>query len=200
MGILLSIALSAVLVTSAAAAPTMVMKGHKSLTFEADTDSPVILFGWNMTDMTKINIGAGLAGLKEGAPEGAESNDTQTSWAFQGGISRYLGGISNNVFAPMIGAAIKVNGNPDYSVVDDSGPTPVAYNATQGTGYEFRGYFGVEAFVIDNLSIGGNVGVGYVKEGETTYEDASDPTISFKIDGDTEYATSSSAIQATIYW
>ena len=79
-------------------------------------------------------------------------------------------------------------------------PTPVAYNATQGTGYEFRGYFGVEAFVIDNLSIGGNVGVGYVKEGETTYEDASDPTISFKIDGDTEYATSSSAIQATIYW
>jgi hypothetical protein len=192
MGILLSIALSAVLVTSAAAAPTMIMKGHKSLTFEADTDSPVILFGWNVADMTKINIGAGLAGLKEGAPEGAESSDTQTSWAFQGGISRYLGGISNNIFAPMIGAAIKITDNGDYS--------DGTYNYSQGTGYEFRGYFGVEAFVIDNLSIGGNVGIGYVKEGEITAEDATDPTLSITTDGDTEYATSSSAIQATIYW
>jgi hypothetical protein len=192
MGILLSIALSAVLVTSAAAAPTMVMQGHKSLTFEADTDSPVILFGWNVADMTKINIGAGLSGLKEGAPEGAESNDTQTSWAFQGGVSRYLGGISNNIFAPMIGAAIKVNGNPDYS--------DGTFNYTQGTGYEFRGYFGVEAFVIDNLSIGGNVGISYVKEGEITAEDPTDPTTAITTDGDTEYATSSSAIQATIYW
>jgi len=191
MGILLSIALCAGLVTSAAAAPTMTMKGHKSLTFEADADSPVILFGWNVADMTKINIGAGLAGLKEGAPDGAESNDTQTSWAFQGGVSHYLGGISNNIFAPMIGAAIKVNGNGDYS--------DGTYNYTQGTGYEFRGYFGVEAFVIDNLSIGGNVGVGYVKEGEITQEDPINATSS-TTDGDTEYATSSSAIQATIYW
>jgi hypothetical protein len=169
----------------------MTMKGHKSLTFEADTDSPVILFGWNVADMTKINIGAGLAGLKEGAPNGSPSNDTQTSWAFQGGISHYLGGISNNVFAPMIGASIKLNGNGDYS--DET------YNYSQGTGYEFRGYFGVEAFVIDNLSIGGNVGVGYVKDGEITVEDPINSTSS-SIDGSSAYATSSSAIQATIYW
>jgi hypothetical protein len=184
MGILLSIALCAGLVTSAAAAPTMVMKGHKSLTFEADTDSPVILFGWNVADMTKINVGAGLAGLKDGG-----SDETQTNWAFQGGISHYLGGISNNIFTPMIGASFRAIGNGDYS----DGTT----NYTQGTGYEFRGYFGVEAFVIDNLSIGGNVGIGYAKDGEITAET---PTTSVTTDGNSAYATSSSAIQATIYW
>jgi hypothetical protein len=196
MGILLSIALCAGLVTSAAAAPTMTMKGHKSLSFEADADSPVILFGWNVADMTKFNIGAGLSGLKEGAPDGAEDNDTQTSWAFQGGVSRYLGGISNNIFAPMIGASIKVNGNPDYSFVQGT----TAYNATQGTGYEFRGYFGVEAFVIDNLSIGGNVGISYAQDGEVTAENSTDPDDTFKVDGNSAYTTSSSAILATIYW
>jgi hypothetical protein len=190
MGILLSIALCAGLVTSAAAAPTMTMKGHKSLSFEADADSPVILFGWNVADMTKFNIGAGLAGVTPGAPDGVDV-DTQTSWAFQGGISRYLGGISNNIFAPMIGASIKVNGSGDYT--DET--TSTTYS--QGTGYEFRGYFGVEAFVIDNLSIGGNVGLSYIKAGEETEET---PTLSTTTDGASAYATSSSAILATIYW
>jgi hypothetical protein len=190
MGILLSIALCAGLVTSAAAAPTMTMKGHKSLSFEADADSPVILFGWNVADMTKFNIGAGLAGVKPGAPDGVDV-DTQTSWAFQGGVSRYLGGISNNIFAPMIGASIKVNGSGDYT--DET--TSTTYS--QGTGYEFRGYFGVEAFVIDNLSIGGNVGLSYIKAGEETEET---PTLSTTIDGGSAYTTSSSAILATIYW
>jgi len=191
MGILLSIALTVGLVTSAAAAPTMTMKGHKSLSFEADTDSPVITFGWNVADMTKINMGVGLTGLKEGAPEGAEENDTQTNWAFQGGISRYLGGLSNNMFAPLIGAQMRFINNGEYA---DSG-----INYSQDMSYEFRGFFGVEAFVIDNLSIGGNVGIGYAKDGTITAED---PILqeSTETDGNSAYATSSSAILATLYW
>ncbi len=167
MGILLSIALTVGLVTSAAAAPTMTMKGHKSLSFEADTDSPVITFGWNVADMTKLNMGVGLTGLKEGAPEGAEENDTQTNWAFQGGISRYLGGLSNNMFAPLIGAQMRFINNGEYS-----GIQAATQLLSQDMSYEFRGFFGVEAFVIDNLSIGGNVGVGYAKDGTRPREDA----------------------------
>jgi hypothetical protein len=191
MGILLSIALTVGLVTSAAAAPTMTMKGHKSLSFEADTDSPVISFGWNVADMTKLNMGVGLTGLKEGTPEGVEENDTRTNWAFQGGISRYLGGLSNNMFAPLIGAQVRFVNNGEYS-------TPTT-NYSQDMSYEFRGFFGVEAFVIDNLSIGGNVGVGYAKDGTITEEDVVSQT-STDIDGNSAYATSSSAILATLYW
>jgi len=57
-----------------------------SLSFEANPESPVILFGWNIADMTKFNIGAGFINNQ---PEAlvvngqTQETDSNTSWQFQ---------------------------------------------------------------------------------------------------------------------
>jgi hypothetical protein len=177
-GILIALLLSLCLVAAATAAvPNMTGQGQKSLTFEADTESPMITFGWNIAEMTKFNIGAGVTNNKPAVPEGQTAEST-TTWDFQVGISRYLSGISSNVFAPYIGAQVNVS---------DNGPN-------QDTNYGFRGFFGVEAFVVESLSIGGNIGVSYTREGD--WIDVDDTPQQ----GESRITTSSSAILATLYW
>jgi hypothetical protein len=184
-GILIALVLSLSLVVSAAASPPMMAKGQKSLAFEADSDSPMIIFGWNMAEMTKFNIGAGVMNVEpsqvvvDGQPE--PSVDSNTSWQFQTGISRYLGSISNNVFAPYFGAQMNIS---------DAGES-------WDMSYGVRGYFGVEAFVVESLSIGGNIGVEYFQEGDRATMEQGQPAT---IVGGSSITTSSSAILATLYW
>lgn len=184
----LTLFLTLVLVVPASAAPNMLGKGYKSLTFEADS-SPTIVFGWNVAEMTKFNIGGGLAKTTPPVAQGQPDPDSQTSWQFQAGVARYMGAISNDILAPYIGAQVNIS---------DSGES-------QDTSLGMRGHFGVEAFLVESLSIGGNVGIGYNKEGsaEAFGDHDADPTTpdqAFTIDGEKAFSTSSSSILATLYW
>jgi hypothetical protein len=162
----------------------MLGKGFKSLSFEADT-SPVILFGWNVSEMTKFNIGGGMANETPPVLEGSPSPDSETSWQFQAGIARYMGGISNDILSPYLGAQVNILDN----------------GTAQDTSFGVRGHFGVEAFVVESLSIGGNIGINYEKDGNVAFDDDSDPiTPPVTIEGGTAFSTSSSSILATLYW
>lgn len=172
----LAMILSMMLVVSASAAPMMLGKGHKSLGFQADTSSPSINFGWNIADMTRFQIGGAWSNVEPQAPEGTEV-DSNSSWGFDVGIAKFLSGMTNEVFSPFIGA--------NFLIRDDGDGID--------TGFGVRGFFGVEAFVIDNLSIGGNIGVQYIKEGDRQQGTEN-------ITGSKTVTTSSSAITANIYW
>ena len=183
-GIFLTVALSLGLVGAAMAAPTMTGKGPMSLTFEANPDSPVILFGWNIAEMTKFNIGAGFVNNQ---PEQLVINgqtlesDSNTSWQFQTGVSRYLGSISNNMFAPYFGAQMNLY---------DQG-------SSYDTSYAVRGYFGVEAFVVESLSIGGNIGLTWQQDGDWQGSIEGQPVT---YQGESSFSTGTSSILATLYW
>jgi hypothetical protein len=196
-GIFLTVALSLGLVGAAMAAPTMTGKGPMSLTFEANPDSPVILFGWNIADMTKFNIGAGFVNNEPGQLEidgqPAGSMDSSTSWQFQTGVNRYLGSISNNMFAPYIGAQVNLYDRGSASLSDENGTIAGDYD----TSFAVRGYFGVEAFVVESLSIGGNIGLEWNQEGDWQGNDNGTP-ITYK--GDSSFSTGTSSILATLYW
>lgn len=127
----------AMLVASAALAeaPSSLMKGNMSLGFTASSD-PSILFGYQMKDMLKIGGAVGVASLDPG----------DTSWNIGAAVHYYLAGKSNQYFAPFIGGGL---GWADSGV-----------EGTDGT-LELDGRFGVEAFPVTPLSVGGYVGVGW---------------------------------------
>jgi hypothetical protein len=180
----LALFLSLFLTVPAFAGPNMLSKGYKSLSFEADS-SPVILFGWNITEMTKFNIGGGMANTTPPVIEGAPDPDSETSWQFQAGMARYMGAISNDILAPYIGAQVNIRDN----------------GSVQDPSFGVRGHFGVEAFVVESLSIGGNIGINYEKDGDAEIPDPLDPTAPpVTIAGGTAFTTSSSSILATLYW
>ncbi len=175
-GLLLALCIACVVAASASASPLMLDQGRKSLGFQADTSRPTINFGWNIANMTKFHAGGGWSSVEPSAPAGTtvESND---SWNLNFGVSRYLNAIDNDSFAPFIGASV---------LVQDNG-------SNQNTSTGFRGFFGVEAFVVDALSIGGNVGVTYMKEGDFESQSGT-------MEGGKSITTSSSAITANLYW
>jgi len=176
-GIILSLILCVTMAASAAASmPMMLSKGHKSLGFESDTNNPTINFGWNITDMTKVQFGGGWTNSEQAVPSGTES-DSITQWNFNVGVARYMTGFSE-VFAPFFGASVfMVDSGIDGADSD----------------FGFRGYFGVEAFVVDALSIGGNVGISYTQQGDYTQGGET-------FSGGKSVTTSSSAITANLYW
>ncbi len=178
-GLFLTVAFSLALVGAAMAAPAMTGKGPMSLTFEANPESPLILFGWNIADMTKFNIGAGFVNSEPGVEitEQPLQTESDTSWQFQTGVNRYLGSISNNMFAPYFGAQLNLRD----------------YGSNYDTSYAVRGYFGVEAFVVDALSIGGNIGLEWQQDGDYVLGDQT-----YK--GDSSVGTGVSSILATLYW
>jgi hypothetical protein len=176
--------LGIVVVTPALAAPNMLDKGFKSLSFEADS-APTIVFGWNVTEMTKFNIGGGIANTTPPVIEGSPDPDSETNWQFQTGINRYMGAISNDILAPYMGAQVNIWDN----------------GSTQDTSFGVRGHFGVEAFVVESLSIGGNIGINYNKDGDAEFDDDDDPlTPAITVSGGNEFTTTSSSILATLYW
>jgi len=97
-----------------------------------------------------------------------------------------MGAISNDILAPYLGAQI--------NILDNS--------SAQDTSFGVRGHFGVEAFVVESLSIGGNIGINYEKDGDVPeYDDDNNPlTPPVNLAGGTAFTTSSSSILATLYW
>ena len=106
--------------------------------------------------------------------------DSQTAWSFNAGISRYLNLVGNDMFAPFLGAELIIENEP-VSTIDR-------------TNYGFRGFFGVEAFVIESLSFGGNVGMTFQQKGDIKIP--GDPVEN----GERSVTTASSAITANLYW
>jgi hypothetical protein len=181
-GMFLALALSVLWVASAAATPAMLSGGHKSLGFQADTSTPTIQFGWNITDMTKVQAGGGWRSERGSYDEGDVEPESETAWSFNAGISRYMNLVGNDMFAPFFGGELIIESEP------------VGTGGIDRTNYGFRGFFGVEAFVIESLSFGGNVGVTFQQKGDIKIP--GDPVEN----GERSVTTASSAITANLYW
>lgn len=166
--------------SAAAAAPTSLAKGHWSLGYQASGGSNVQL-GIGVADMTRIIVSASVQNSKpgdDGNPATPEAKST-TRWSVGGAFHRYMGGMATDHFAPFFGAAVGIT---------DSGVEG------SGSSFDVEGRFGGEAFVIDALSIGGFIGVGYTKAGDT------EVTQGVTVEGDKTFGTVRSGITATLYW
>lgn len=169
--------------SAAAAAPTSLAKGHWSLGYQASEGANVQL-GIGVADMTRIIVSASVQNSKpgdDGNPATPEPEST-TGWSVAGAFHRYLGGMATDHFAPFFGGAVGIT---------DSG----SEGADPSFGVEGR--FGGEAFVIDALSIGGFIGVGYKKQGDT---EVTQGNTTVTVEGDKTFGTVRSGITATLYW
>jgi hypothetical protein len=169
---------------AAADAPHSLGKGHWSLGYEANSGS-TIQFGIGVADMTRIIASLGVANSDPGG-----NLDSNTSFGVSGEFRRYMSGMSTNYFSPFFGFGVGM---------EDSGIEGVDPDL------EIFGGFGGEAFVVEPLSIGGAVGIGYTKEGdfETFGDHDGDPLTPdqvFTADGNKTFGTLRSAITATLYW
>jgi hypothetical protein len=129
--------------------------------------------------MTRIIASLGVANEDPGG--NAESN---TAFNVSGEFRRYMEGASSNFFSPFLGGGVGI----EDSGFEGSDPN-----------LEVFGGFGGEAFVVEALSIGGNVGIGYTKEGDVTIDDG-DPLTPDTVEGNKTFGTLRSAITATLYW
>ncbi len=181
--ILFSLILSMALAAAGSASPLMLEKGHKSLGFQA-SERPAIVFGWNIADMTRLHFGGSYATIEPSHTTGT-TVESQDSWAFDIGVSRFLGNTATERFVPFVGANVIIR--DDGENIDPS--------------FGFRGFFGVEAFVVDSLSFGGSIGVQYLQEGDRPgIGNVGDPDYVAAVNGGTRLATGTSAVMATIYW
>lgn len=177
---------STVLIASAAAAaPTSLTKGHWSLGYEANQGTNVN-FGLGIADMGRVLVSASVVNEKPGE-EGAKS---VTDFQFGAAYHYYMNGMSTDHFAPFLGGGVNIT-KPGDRV---EGTSKVKTKA----GFEVEGRFGGEAFVVDAVSIGGFIGVGYSKEGDRDVTPQGGQTATAK--GDKYFQTVRSAITATLYW
>lgn len=179
--LLVALATTALFASVAAAdAPHSLGKGHWSLGYEADSD-PTIQFGIGVADMTRIIASVGVQNSKPGG-----GGDSNTAFGVSGEFRRYMGGMSTSFFSPFFGAGLGI---------DDSGISGADPDL------QVFGGFGGEAFVVEPLSIGGFVGIGYTKEGDFAFDSDNDPlTPPINVEGDKTFGTLRSAITATLYW
>lgn len=173
---------------AAAEAPHSLGKGHWSLGYEANSGSS-IQFGIGIADMTRIIASLGVQNSEPASAPGINS-DSNTSFNVSGEFRRYFGGASTSYFSPFFNAGVGI---------DDSGIDG------QDSDLLVFGGFGGEAFVVDPLSIGGAVGIGYTRAGDFEAlgdfdNDPTTPDTIGKVDGPKNFGTLRSAITATLYW
>jgi hypothetical protein len=179
-GALLAILCCSLAASAAYAAPDALTKGMWSAGYEFSGADDTIFMGYNISDMNKLS---GILGLNSNDPgeeiQGGEvvEGDSETGWAIGGSFDHYLSSLSNDNFAPFIGVLASYG----ESAGDESGNTRI------------EGRFGLEAWPVDALGVGGHVGVGYTDFGS---EDVGDEDL----DNGSFVGLFRSGVTATFYW
>lgn len=165
----------------ASAAPQSLLKGHWSLGY-SPSGAQEFLLGIGIADMSKIVASASFENVNPGdtvtGGQTTPGGDSNTAWSVGAAYHYYVDGLSTEGFAPFVGGGFRYS---DTGVSGEDGS------------FAFDGRFGGEAFPIEALSIGGFVGVQYMKEGDVTEGDTTEK-------GDTEITSFRSSIFATLYW